>query len=171
MNSHKKILWLTRTAILSAVSVVLSILESMLPIIPVPGMKLGLSNIATMFAAGSVGISGAIAVSVIKSLFVLITRGFTAFLMSFFAGLISTLIMCLMLYLKKHYFGYIGVGVAGAAVHNTVQILVACVILDFTVITYLPVLLLVSIITGSITGFTVGIILPKIEKNKLFKTG
>ena len=171
MKNHKNILRLTRTAIISAVAIVLSVLESMLPIIPVPGMKLGLSNIASMFAAGSEGIGSAVTVSVIKSLFVLITRGFTAFLMSFFGGLASTLVMCLMLCFKKKYFGYIGVGVVGAAIHNTVQIFVACVILDFTVITYLPVLLFISVITGCITGFTVGIILPRVEKNKLFMTG
>lgn len=171
MKNHKNILRLTRTAIISAVAIVLSVLESMLPIIPLPGMKLGLSNIASMFAAGSEGIGSSVTVSVIKSLFVLITRGFTAFLMSFFGGLASTLVMCLMLCVKKKYFGYIGVGVAGAAIHNTVQIFVACVILDFTVITYLPVLLFISAITGCITGFTVGIILPRVEKNKLFMTG
>lgn len=165
-KSNTNVLWITKTALMSAAAIVLSVLESALPDLPVviPGAKLGLANIATMFAADYIGFSSSIAVSLLKSIFVFVTRGFTAFVMSLFAGIMSTLLMWRMLKAKSHPFGYIGIGVAGAAIHNFTQIITSYFIIGSTVFAYLPVLLIISVITGSITGFTIGIIMPAIKK-------
>ena len=92
------------TGVLAAQALALSFLENLLPALPFlpPGVKLGLSNIVTMFCAGSLGFTTAFCVTVIKSLFVFLTRGATAFFMSLGGGLLSTLAMCLMIKFVKN---------------------------------------------------------------------
>jgi len=85
MKNKNLTLNLTQNALMCACAIVLSIFESFIPDLPfiIPGMKPGLANIVTMTAIEGFGFSSALYVTVAKSAFVLITRGFTAFLMSF----------------------------------------------------------------------------------------
>jgi len=160
---------ITRTALLSAVALVLSYIEMILPDMPfvLPGMKLGLSNIATMFALSAVNLPCALVVCMTKALFALLMRGFTAFLMSLCGGVLSTLAMYLLL--RFRHVGFIGVGVMGAFCHNLGQILVAYLYTDSTVFAYFAVLALASVVTGSVTAFVVYILLPKVLKIDIYK--
>src|SRR5699024_6514019 len=81
--------------LLGALALVLTLLEGMLPPIPglPPGARPGLSNIVTMFAAGSLGLPYALAIALLKGVFAFLTRGVTAGLMSLSGGLMSTLAM------------------------------------------------------------------------------
>ncbi len=162
---------ITQTALLSAVALVLSYIEMILPDMPfvLPGMKLGLSNIATMFALSAVNLPCALVVCMTKALFALLMRGFTAFLMSLCGGVLSTLAMYFVMKYKR--VGFIGIGVLGAFCHNLGQILVAYVYTDSTVFAYFSVLAFASIITGSVTAFVVYIILPKVLKLELYRNG
>ena len=64
MNNTKK---LTTLSLLISVAMVLSYIESLIPaFVAVPGVKVGLSNIATVFALYILGAPGAVAVSVIR---------------------------------------------------------------------------------------------------------
>ena len=161
---------LTQTALVSAVALVLSALEMMLPDLPfvLPGMKLGLSNIATMFALSAMSLPSALVVCLTKALFALLARGFTAFLMSLCGGLLSTLAMYLLLKIKG--FGFMGVGIVGAFCHNLGQILVAFFFTDSTVFAYFSVLAFFSIFTGLVTALVVYIILPKVLKLRLYSS-
>lgn len=169
MKSNKT-LKITQTALVSAVALVLSFIEMSLPDMPfvLPGMKLGLSNIATMFALTAMGLPSALAVCVLKALFVLIMRGFTAFLMSLCGGLLSVIAMYLLLRIKC--IGFAGVGVGGAFCHNLGQILIAFMFTDSTVFAYFSVLALASVVTGMVTALAVYIILPKVLKLSLYKS-
>ncbi|MBQ8860490.1 MAG: Gx transporter family protein [Ruminococcus sp.] len=153
---------ITQTALISAVALVLSYIEMILPDMPfvLPGMKLGLSNIATMFALSAMSFPSALVVCLTKSLFALLMRGFTAFLMSLSGGILSLFVMYFLLRFKR--VGFIGVGVGGAFCHNLGQILVAFILTDSTVFAYFSVLGLASIITGTVTALAVFIILPKV---------
>ena len=155
---------ITRTAMVCAVAIVLSYIEMILPDLPfvLPGMKLGLSNIATMFALCAMNLPSALAVCFAKAVFALLMRGVTAFLMSLCGGILSTVVMYLVLRCK--HFGFIGVGIAGAFCHNLGQILVAYLYTDSTVFAYFSVLAIASLVTGSVTALTVYIILPKVLK-------
>lgn len=69
------------TGIAAAVAITLSFLEGLIPtaaFMP-PGAKAGFSNIAVMFAASEFGLIPALSVTLLKSLFVFLTRGVTAF--------------------------------------------------------------------------------------------
>ena len=83
-----------------ALALVLGFLEHMLipdiPFLPV-GAKPGLSNIVTMYVIETAGLAGGIYITLIKSIFALITRGATAFFMSLCGGLLSTASACLLL--------------------------------------------------------------------------
>ena len=63
---------LTMMALLFAMAMVLSILESMIPALPMlpPGVKLGLSNIVTMYALFVLGPAQGYTIAVLKSFFV-----------------------------------------------------------------------------------------------------
>ena len=160
---------ITQTAMLSAVALILSYIEMSLPDMPfvLPGMKLGLSNIVTMFALSAVSLPCALVVCLTKALFALLMRGFTAFMMSLCGGVLSVLVMYLLLRFKG--FGYVGVGVGGAFSHNLGQLIVAFIFTDATVFAYFPVLSIFSIVTGMVTALCVCIILPKVLAIGLYK--
>lgn len=161
---------ITQTALISAVALVLSYIEMMIPDMPfvLPGMKLGLSNIATMFALTSMSLPSAIVVCIVKAVFALFMRGFTAFMMSLCGGFLSVLAMYLLLKIKR--VGFVGIGVGGAFCHNLGQILVAFAFTDETVFAYFSVLGLASIVTGTVTALAVYIILPKVLSIGLYKS-
>lgn len=160
---------ITQTALISAVALVLSYIEMSLPDLPfvLPGMKLGLSNIATMFALSAMSFPSALVVCLVKAVFTLLMRGFTAFLMSLSGGLLSVVAMYLLMKIKR--IGFVGIGVGGAFCHNLGQILVAFAFTDSTVFAYFGVLSLASVITGTVTALAVYIILPKVLKLRLYQ--
>ncbi len=155
------------TGILAALAIGLNLLESLLPAISFlpPGAKLGISNIVIMFSATYFGIFEAIAIAVIKSAFVGITRGAIAFCMSIAGGILSAFVTSLIMKSKKNPFGYIGIGIIGAVCHNAGQLLVALAVMGSTaVLYYAPYLLIFALITGAITGIILRVILPAIQK-------
>lgn len=160
---------MAQTGLVSAAAVVLSAFEGMLPDlpVPVPGAKLGLSNIAVMFAADCLGLNSALVTVCFKAIFAGLTRGGTAFLMSLAGGALSTIVMYLFLAVKSNRFGYIGIAVCGAAVHNTAQLCVAALLTDAAIFTYLPILLIVAVPAGSLTGLAMGLIVPPVKKLRL----
>ena len=164
-----RILWMAQTGLVSAAAVVLSAFEGMLPDlpVPVPGAKLGLSNIAVMFAADCLGLPSALVTACFKAVFAGLTRGGTAFLMSLAGGVLSTLAMYIFLASKSSRFGYIGIAVCGAAVHNTAQLCVAALLTDASIFAYLPVLLIAAVLAGCLTGLAMGLLAPPVKKLRL----
>ena len=58
-----------------------------------------------------------------------------------------------------------GVSIAGAAAHNTGQVAAAVVTLgSFAPVAYLPVLLIVSLFTGALTGFVAALLFAALDK-------
>ena len=98
--------------LLAALAVALSFLEGLLPVIPIPGAKLGLSNIVIMYALTSLNLPCALALAAVKAAFALL-RGGSAFLMSLAGGLLSTLVMAGVLRLLRGRVSFIGVGILG----------------------------------------------------------
>ena len=163
--NNRRAYFITRCALLCAVAVVLSMLESMLPtpVFLVPGCRLGLSNLAVIIAIPLCGAGGAFSVALVKSLFVLITRGVTAGMMSLSGGVLSLCVMLLLFRCKR--FGFVGVSVASAAAHNTAQLAVAALLMtDIRVFSFLWLYLILSIVTGALTGTAAGIIIPPLLK-------
>lgn len=157
---------ITFTALMTAISVVLSFVEGLLPtayFMP-PGSKLGLSNIPVMFSASQLSVGETLLIVVAKSVFVLITRGFTAFCMSLAGGILSAFCMIILLR-KKMGFGYAGIGVLSAICHNTGQLLVSFFLVQSSaIIGYAPVMLIASVVTGLLTGTLLRLVMPYFTK-------
>ncbi len=163
---NEKIKRITFTALMTAASVVLSFVESLLPtayFMP-PGSKLGLSNIPVMFSASTLTIGETLLIVVAKSVFVFITRGFTAFCMSLAGGILSALCMIILLK-KKTGFGYAGIGVISAICHNLGQLSVSFFLVQSSaIIGYAPVMLIASVVTGILTGTLLRLTMPYFTK-------
>ena len=156
------------TGIMCALAIALSYLETLIPAYPgfPPGAKPGLSNIVTMFMADCAGPVYAFFITVIKALFAGVTRGFTAMLMSFSGGMLSTLAAYLLFSFAKNKLGYIGIGIICAVCHNIGQLTTACIISGTAslIVGYGPLLLIFAIVTGFLTGTILKAVMPALAK-------
>lgn len=160
-------------SLLSALALVLSFLENMfipdIPFLPV-GAKPGLANVITMYAAGTMGFSGAIYITMVKGLFALFTRGATAAVMSLCGGILSTVVMCLMVKKEGKIFSYMGIGVLSAVMHNMGQLGAACVITGTVALSsYGKYLMIFGAVTGFVTGTVLTVLMPKVRNINLSK--
>lgn len=154
------------TGIFTALAFALSYIEYLIPFdaIGVPGVKLGLANLAVMAALYLFGFFSAAAVSLVRILLSwLIFGSFTAFAYSLIGGVLSLAAMYL---LKKiDLFGEIGVSVSGAVAHNAGQLAAAWLLTSTPgVWYYLPVLAIAAAVTGTLNGLLLKIALPRVKK-------
>lgn len=168
MLSTKKI---TTTAILVALATVLHIVESLLPNpLPIPGVKLGLSNIITLLGLIVFDFKTGLLIAFLRTVLGSLLGGtfLTAgFFLSFSGAMVSTCVMGLALYLCPG-FSLIGVSVAGAAAHNLGQLAIAGLIIEHTgIFFYLPVLLISAIPTGIITGMLLKLLLKHLNNSRI----
>ncbi|MCC8022377.1 MAG: Gx transporter family protein [Clostridiales bacterium] len=153
--------------LMCAAAVALNFLETLIPPLPFypPGGKIGLSNVAVMVTAMHYSVPDALLVALVKSAFVGITRGATAFMMSVLGGLLSALAVSLIIRCKPDLFGYAGLGITGALCHNTGQLLGAWALMGSrAVIGYAPWMLLFALVSGAVTGFIVKLLLPALGR-------
>ena len=146
---------LARAALLTALALGLSWMERFIPLqllVPLPGIKLGLANLVTLFALYFLGGRMALAILCVRCLLgSLFGGGVTAFCFSITGGLLALAVMALARRLPL--LSVYGVSILGAAAHHLGQILVAVALLrSGYVVAYLPFLLLVAIATGFLTG-------------------
>ena len=157
---------LTELAMLTAVALIIFVIELQIPNpFPIPGVKLGLANIITVYAvyhyrAGEV-------------MLIVFVR---VFLGALFGGVMSTLlyslagsILCLagMIPLRKVIDEkYIWISsVFGAVLHNIGQIAVAVLITQTPgVIAYLPFLLVSGCLAGAFTGICAQLVLRRLSR-------
>jgi len=146
----------TNLALLVSVGLVLSIIESTFPpLLPIPGAKLGLANIATVIALYLFGAGMALEVTILRSLIAGLLRGSVVGLfLSFSGGLVSTLVMIALFLVFDDTFSVVGVSVAGAVTHNVVQLLAAYLLVRHAALFfYMPYLILIAVPTGLFVGF------------------
>jgi heptaprenyl diphosphate synthase len=157
---------LSALAVLAGTALIIFVLEAQLPdLIPVPGVKLGLSNVVTLFTLYTFGRR--------DGLLVLFTRvllgGFFAgqlltLLYSLSGGLLCFFVLALLRPLvgeKQLWFA----GITGAVFHNVGQLLMAIFITRALAITaYFPVLVIAGVVTGLLTGTCTQLLLPRLRK-------
>ena len=162
---------IARLGLLFALACTFSFVESLVPtalLLP-PGVKLGLSNIVTMFSAVFWGIPSAGIITILKSGFVLLTRGVIAGWMSLGGGFFSLFIMAVLIQNKRHHFTVRFVSICGAVGHNLGQLLVSSMLLaSMTTFAYAPVLLLSGVLMGYLTSVVFLALLPLLRKTAGF---
>lgn len=154
MKSKIPLQKLTKLALLTAVSLMIYVLESLLPpIVPIPGIKLGLANIITLITLACFDLKEATLVLLCR----ILLAGFffgqaLSLLYSLAGGFCCLLIMSLFHRLLSK--GYLPItSVMGALSHNIAQLLVALAVTGVPgILAYLPFLLISAIITGTFTG-------------------
>ena len=145
---------IAQSAVLIALALALSYTERFIPlqlVIPLPGVKLGLANIATLVALYALGWKKTIPIVVVRCFLGALFGGLTGILFSLTGGLVSLAVMgaCK----KIPVFSIYGVSILGAAAHNIGQILAAMALMGSVYVwAYLPYLLLIAIVTGTATG-------------------
>ena len=148
-------------ALLTAMALALSYMENFFPlslVIPLPGIKLGLANIVTVFALYVLGPAQAMSILVARCfLGSLFAGNLNAMLFSMLGGVAAMLVMILLSRLPG--LSVYGVSIGGAAAHNCGQVAAAMVTLgNAAPLYYLPVLLGVSLFTGALTGLVAGLL-------------
>ena len=145
---------LTLCAVLTALALALGVMEQSIPaaVIPVPGVKLGLANIVTLFALYALGPGQALMILAARCLLGSMFAGnLNALLFSLLGGLAAMGTMILLA--RTGRFSVYGVSAGGAAAHSCGQMAAAVLTLGNTApLRYLPVLLGVSLLTGALTG-------------------
>ncbi|MDO5713649.1 MAG: Gx transporter family protein [Tissierellia bacterium] len=167
MNLRKNIF----IALLVSMGVAIGYIESLIPLpIPVPGARLGLSNIIILTTLVLFGYKEGIMVACLKSFLLMLVLGHvTSFFYSITGGILSCLGMIFAIKYLVPKISNIGVSEIGSACHNIGQVLVAGLIIqNWKIITYLPFLLLLGIFTGFFVGLSTNYIVEVLEKHMIF---
>lgn len=146
-----------------ALSLVLGYLEHLVPLpIGIYGVKLGLSNLATVSVLYLLGGIPAITLNFLRIILTSLLFGNAfSFAYSLCGGILSALVMTA--FKKTNKLGVMGISICGGLTHNISQLAVAIMLVDNIKITfYLPVLLL----AGAIMGALIGIISLPVVSNK-----
>ena len=145
---------LTRNAMLTGVALIIFTIEAQIPpLTSIPGIKMGLANIITVYAAFAIGPADAAAILAARILLGAIIAGNMSTLMYSAAGGLLCLLAMLglrrVLTAKQLWVA----SVVGAAAHNVGQIAVAVAVTrTAALLAYLPVLLMSGMIAGLFTG-------------------
>ncbi len=141
--------------LLCAGAIILGYIESLLPVfIGIPGMKLGLPNLAIVMVLYLYSWREALAVSVVRILVIGFLFGnFFSILFSLAGAALSLLCMVLAKNVLK--LSCIGVSLLGGVMHNAGQILVAMAVVENVRVGYYFSILA---ITGMVTGILIGIL-------------
>ena len=152
--------------LITALALVLSWVESLLPPLGVPGVKLGLPNLAVVFALYRLGVRDACVISLVRVVLVALLFGNGAALAYSVAG--AGLSRALGGLVKRTgEFSPVGVSVAGGGAHNAGQILVAMAMLETSrLVWYLPVLWVSGTVAGVLIGIAAGVLVKRIPDQK-----
>ena len=152
---------LALSGVLTALAAIFSYVEALIPFsFGVPGIKLGLANVVSVFALYSIGPRFALLISVVRILVVSSLFGSPAIAMYSLAGALLSLAVMVPLQ-KTGKFSMIGVSMAGGVFHNIGQLVVAAWVVEtMQILYYFPVLL----IAGMVTGILIGIIVTRVSR-------
>lgn len=143
-------------ALCTSAALLLSYVEMLIPPIftGIPGIKMGLPNIAILLVLYRAGAKEAAAVSFIRIVITSILFGNITMFWYSLAG--ATLSLAVMILLKRiDILSSVGVSVAGALAHNVGQTIVAMILMQTSQLGYY---LIVLSITGAISGIFVGLL-------------
>ncbi len=159
---------LTLLALLSAIALTIFMVEAQLPaLVPVPGIKLGLANIVTVFTVFALGPGEGAAVLAVRIFLGAVFAGnFSTIFYSSAGGLcaIGVTILLRRILTKKQLWV---AGCLGAVAHSLGQMAMAIALTGTpSLAVYLPVMIAASIVTGAFTGLCAQLL---VNRGKLWK--
>ncbi|NLM06418.1 MAG: Gx transporter family protein [Tissierellia bacterium] len=160
---------LLHIALFSSIALVLSYLERFIFLpLPIPGLKLGIANIAVLSCMITIDFKSAAVVAIIKSLLsvFLFSKG-SALLYSLPATIVSLFVMGFIIFKTGDRFSEVGASVLGSVSFNMTQIIIAAnIIRDFSLLYILPYMNILSVFTGVFIGYA-----SKFLKEAIYKRG
>ena len=161
MNNSK----IAAFGLLTALAMILSYVETLVPLsFAVPGIKMGLPNIAVLFALYRLGFKDAAVISLLRVFLSALLFGNLFSLVYSAAGAVLSLVVMLLLK-KSGKFGVTGVSVAGGVAHNAGQIIVAVFVLETAgLIYYFPALCVSGTVAGICIGLVSGLLIKRVGK-------
>ena len=157
---------ITRLALLTAIALTIFLVEAQLPApLPVPGVKLGLANIVTVYAVFALGPGDAL---LILSARVFLGAVFSGQMMTLLysgaGGLLAWGAIVLLSRSLSQWQLWL-CSPAAALFHNAGQLLAAAAVMGtWAVLAYLPYLILSGLLTGLFTGLCAQFLLKRLEK-------
>ena len=163
MNLKRKL----TLSMFTAIALTVFLIEANLPgLVPIPGVKLGLSNCITLIVLAMLGKREAGIVLLLRIVLGSIFAGqAVSFLYSLAGGALCYAVMCVMLKalgVKQLW----AVSIFGALAHNAGQLLIAVLLTNAGVLWYAPVLLVSAIVTGAFTGVAAQAVVKALPKEK-----
>ena len=160
---------LTTLGLLTAIALTIFMVEAQIPaIVPLPGVKLGLANIVTVFTVFALGPGDGVLVLAARIFLGAVFAGnFSTIFYSAAGGALAILTTIGLRKILKP--GQLWVaGCLGAIAHSVGQMAMAVVMMGtVSVAVYLPVMIVISIITGLFTGLCAQYL---VNRGKLWKT-
>ena len=156
---------MTRLALLTAIALTIFMVEAQLPVLPIPGAKLGLANIVTVYTMFVMGPSEALMVLVGRVFLGSVFSGqMLTFLYSMGGGLCCWAVLCLMRRTMTE--GQIWLSSPISAVfHNLGQLAVAAgVAKSWAVLAFLPYLILAGVAAGLFTGVCAQLLIRRLGR-------
>ena len=162
---------IVKLALLLSFALIINYLESLVPLpIPLPGVKIGLANCIGLIVLYGFSKKDYVLFNILKVMMVALLR--TGFSIGFFisaAGTLLSTIFTLLIYRFTKSSIY-GLSVVGALFHSLGQVLMVMVLYDnIYMINYLPILEVISIISGCLTAFISANILLKLPKKLMME--
>lgn len=158
---------ITILAMLVAAGILMQLIESFFPIVMIiPGYKIGLANIAGLFALYAFGIQEMVIVTFLRVFLASLATG-TLFSIPFILSISGCTLSCLAMALAKKsgWFTIYGVSVAGAASHTLGQVLaISFLYQQYLLQALLPVLVALSVLSGLGIAYLTNILLERIPK-------
>lgn len=160
---------LTLMALLTAIALTIFMIEAQIPpIVPLPGVKLGLANIVTVFAVFALGPGEAASILFCRVFLGAVFAGnFSSIFYSAAGGALAILVTILLRKILTHKQLWVA-GTLGAVAHSVGQVGMSILITGTPgIIVYLPPLVAISIVTGCFTGLCAQFL---VNRGKLWKT-
>ena len=156
---------ITRLALLTAIALTIFMAEAQLPVIPVPGVKLGLANIVTVYVIFAMGPWDALLVLSARVFLGAVFSGQPMTLIySAAGGFLSWCVLCLLRKLLTEKQIWLASPVA-AILHNIGQLLAAAAVLrSWSVLAWLPYLVIAAVLAGLFTGVAAQALLKRLER-------
>ena len=153
--------------VFTSLALIFSYVETLIPVnFGIPGVKLGLANLIIVTGLYKMRLSEVFLLSVVRVVLSgFIFGNYFSILYSLAGGILSLTVMALLK--KAGGFSVIGVSIAGGTFHNIGQLVVAMLVVEtFSVIYYVPVLLLAGTLTGLVIGVTANELLKRLTAVK-----
>ncbi|MCH5152616.1 MAG: Gx transporter family protein [Clostridiales bacterium] len=148
-------------AVLTAMGLIMFMVESLFPPLFLPGAKMGLSNIFSLLTLFVLGPTEAIILVVIRTtLGSIFTGNISTIMYSLTAGLVSVVVSVILVEFIYPKVSIVAISVVAAVMHNLTQNIVFCLVSNTPeMFSYMPWLALLGVVAGIIVGFAVWFIL------------